>query len=131
VAIGTRERTDATQLERSVPALVLVGVALLCYLAVVQTYMLMSPSAVLREPLEVVLSEPIQLSEPVEVETGYGGLSVAIDSVSPSVALPVAIESSIALPIEVEGVSTFDELNVNLRNHFIVGGDPIPVQISN
>lgn len=84
--------------------LLLACALLLGYSSIVQTLLLVRsnrPSSP-DTPLEVIVTEPI------EIDVGPGGL-----------------------PVEIESVSTLDELRVNLYNHYIIGNDPIPVEIAN
>lgn len=125
--VAAHTNRSATRLQSATPALLLAGVLLLGCSVVLQTLQLLESmrERAAKGPMEVVVSEPIEL------DTGYNGLSVSVESFSPSITVPVDVERSVTLPIEIQAVSTSDELPVNLRNHYIIGSDPIPVEFAN
>jgi len=83
-----------------------------------------------REPMPVVVSNrrPIDVevqNSSLDVEVQNSSLDVEIASFGYNVGtLDVEVQNS-SLDVEVQN----DELKVNLYNHYIISGDPIPVEI--
>ena len=78
-----------------------------------------------REPMPVVVSN----RRPIDVEVQNYSLAVDVQNSSLDVevqnySLDVEVQNY-SLDVEVQN----DELKVNLYNHYILGGDPIPVEI--
>ena len=71
----------------------------------------------------ILLRLPVRSNAPVPV---------SITDVSTLDNLPVSIEdvgAFVRLPVSIDEISTSDELEIKLSNHYILRGDPIPVEI--
>jgi hypothetical protein len=98
--------------------LLLMTVGLLACSVLLQALILQRIPVTTNQPVPVSIARISTLDE-LPVSIGSEPVSVSISDISTTTSLPVTID----------GISTTDELKVNLYNHYILGGDPIPVEI--
>ncbi|MCH8840148.1 MAG: hypothetical protein IH831_05630 [Planctomycetes bacterium] len=75
-------------------------------------------------PIEVEVKNISPIEVKIEDIASYAGtLDVEVQNTS----LDVEVQNTV--DVSIDDISTTDELRVNLFNHYITGGDPIPVRI--
>jgi hypothetical protein len=77
---------------------------------------------------ERVRTVRIQPEESIPVDVT---LEVTVENASYE-PIPISLERNgliSPLSVSLDGIGTTEELNVNLQNHYILSGDPIPVEI--
>ena len=74
-------------------------------------------------PATIKKVQDVRVVGEVAIETPYGGLPVDVETLSAVGAMPVSISETVSVDVR------NSEVPVNVRNHYIIGNDPIPVEI--